>query len=128
MIIGIGIDLIEIKRIEKALQRNNFSEKLFTEHERQYCDARKTLRVHSYAARYAAKEAVAKAFGFGFRGSLSSLVDIEIKNDENGAPFVVLKGGFLDMAEKKNVSKIFISLTHSKEYAIAEVILWSDSI
>ena len=126
LIIGTGIDLIEVKRIEKALKRAAFSEKLFTEYEREYCDLRKTLRACSYAARYAAKEAVAKAFGIGFRGDLSSLRDIEIRNDEKGAPFVVLKNGFLNLAKEKKVSKIFLSLTHTKEYAAAEVILWSD--
>ena len=84
MVIGIGCDIIEIVRIKKAVERASFSERVFTPEEREYCSSRGLQAAASYAARFAAKEAVLKALGTGLRGG--SLQEISITNDALGKP------------------------------------------
>ncbi len=115
MIKGLGIDIVEIERIQKAIDRHGirFLNKVFTEKEQNYC----LSHVHSavrFAVRFAAKEAVAKALGTGFSGI--SFKDIEISNDARGKPFVMLS---LKVATLYQSPQIVISLSHSKEYATA---------
>lgn len=113
---GIGCDLIEIERIEQSLEKygQSFKDKVFTPHEQSYCDSKKNSAQH-YAVRFAAKEAVAKALGCGFGAHLSFL-DLEITQDENGKPHVLLS----DNAKKAhNNPKLHISLSHSKGFAQA---------
>lgn len=124
MIIGIGIDIIEIERIEKAIQMPAFLTKVFTERERIYCDGRGRQRAASYAARFAGKEAVLKALGTGFSGG--TWQDIEIIPDPGGQPQVFLRGHFAEVAKRLQVVKIHISLTHAQMYAAAEALLWGD--
>jgi holo-[acyl-carrier protein] synthase len=124
MIIGIGIDVIEISRIAAAIQKEGFLKKVYTEQERKYCQNRGRHAVASYAARFAAKEAVSKAFGTGFYPGEAK--DIEIVNAANGCPEVILAGDFLQLAKKAGVAKIHISLTHTKEYAAANAVLWRE--
>ena len=121
MIIGIGCDLIEINRIEKALTNPRFAEKVFTVGEIQYCQARGIQKNQSYAARYAAKEAVAKALGSGFRGG--SLQEIEVINNSMGKPEIKLSGKFESFAKEKGCIKIHLSLSHVKAMAVAQVVL-----
>ena len=121
MIIGIGCDIIEVSRIEKALSNHKFTEKVFTEREINYCTARGVQRSQSYAARYAAKEAVAKALGLGFHGG--SLQEIEVINDRMGKPEIKLSGEFQTLAKEKGCTNINLSLSHVKEMAIAQVVL-----
>lgn len=122
MIIGTGIDIIEISRIRQAIERSAFIKRVFTQLEQDYCNSRGVQRVSSYAARFAGKEAVLKAFGTGLSGG--SLQDIEILNDCRGCPKVALRGFYADLAMKMNVKQIHISLTHAREYAAAQATLW----
>ena len=121
MIIGIGCDIIEIERIKKALTKENFAQKFFTEREILYCKARKVQSASSFAARFAAKEAVVKALGTGFREG--EFKEIEILNDELGKPYVKLYGSYKNLAEARGVKKIHLSLSHSQTNAMAYSIM-----
>ena len=120
MIIGIGLDIVEISRIEEALKKDAFRERVFTPAEQRYCDARGKGRAASYAARFAAKEAVLKALGTGFVGG--TWQDIELSLDATGQPWVRLSGYFKETADKLKVTCIHVSLTHSREFAAAQAI------
>lgn len=122
MIIGTGIDIIEINRIKTAVIRQSFVERVFTLSERQYCESRGLQKASSYAARFAGKEAIMKAFGTGLAGG--SLQDIEIFLNDKGCPHVKLSGKFAALARDLGVNSIHISLTHAREYAAAQAILW----
>lgn len=122
MIKGTGVDIIEISRIEKSLTNEKFVERIFTKKEQEYCNSRKQMAVSSYAARFAAKEAVVKALGTGISGG-GLWTDIEILPDDDGAPHVKLYGYFAYTATKRKIYNIFISLSHCKEYAVAQAIL-----
>ena len=123
MIIGCGIDLVKIERIEKIIKRwgNNFTSRIFTPLEEEYCEKKKGNKFQSYAGKFAAKEALLKALGLGLRGA--NWKEIEIKNDELGQPIIDTSGKLKNIAYSKGVSKYFISISHTKEYAIAQVIL-----
>lgn len=126
MILGTGIDIIEIERIKKAIKNKRFIERVFSRDEIQYCQSRGAQSVASYAARFAGKEAVLKAFGTGL--VKGTLLDIEILPDEKGCPHVFLKGFFGEEAKRLAVQEIFISLSHAHAYATAQVIFWGDSV
>ncbi len=121
MIKGIGTDIVEIARIKKALASQSFVSRVYTEKEQQYCQSRGKQQAQSYAARFSGKEAVMKAFCTGLRGG--TLLDIEILPDELGCPKVKLTGYFADLAKKKAIKNIWLSLSHSHEYATAECIM-----
>lgn len=121
MILGIGTDIVEINRIEKAMTWEGFINRVFTPQEIAYCNSRGAQSAASYAARFAGKEAFLKSMGTGLR--YGSLKDIEILPDELGAPVLKLSGVFKEMAEEKGISSIFISLSHSREYATAQCLL-----
>lgn len=120
MIIGIGTDIIEIYRIKKAIERNNrFINKLFTDKEIEYFKS-KNYAPNVIAGNFAAKEAVSKAVGTGFRGF--NLKDIEILRDNLGCPYVIVT----DKVRRKinaNKYKIYISISHSNDNAIAYSII-----
>ena len=120
MIKGLGIDIIEIGRIKKAIENENFLARVFTVKEIAYCEEKKAQKAPSYAARFAGKEAVLKAFGTGLREG--KLREIEIINDELGCPQVFLTGFFAELAKRKNITSIYITLSHTKENAIAQVV------
>ena len=122
MIVGTGIDIIEISRIEAAIIRKSFIHRVFTIHEQEYCESRGVQKAASYAARFAGKEAVMKGFGTGLAGG--SLQDIEIRLNDRGCPYVELTGQFAALAKEMKITKIHISLTHAREYAAAQAILW----
>jgi holo-[acyl-carrier protein] synthase len=122
VIIGMGIDIIEIDRIKEAIRRHSFIERVFTLGEHQYCESRGVQKASSYAARFAGKEAIMKAFGTGLAGG--TFQDIEIFLDEKGCPHVKLSGQFAALASSMGVNTIHISLTHAREYAAAQAILW----
>lgn len=121
MIRGIGTDIVEIARVKRAAGRDAFCRRVCTEAERVYCESRGTQRMASYAARFAGKEAVMKALGTGLRGG--TLHDIEILPDELGAPQVQLSGYFAQLARRKGVLRVWISLSHSRDYATAQCVL-----
>lgn len=122
MIIGTGIDIIEIERVKKAAKNARFIERVFTREEQLYCQSRGAQAPASYAARFAAKEAVLKAFGTGLRKG--TLQEISVVNDALGAPAVLLSGYFGELAREKRISSIHVSLSHAREYAVAQVIFW----
>lgn len=121
MVDGCGIDLVEIVRIERALKRfgQRFLNRIFTPDERTYCLARKRPE-ESLAARFAAKEAVAKALGLGLGEFCWQ--DIEIVRSDNGRPQVKLKGRALAQAKACDIGQVLISLSHTQQHAIAQAI------
>lgn len=114
-----GIDLIEIERVRAAIERHGdkFTARIFTEYEQKECKG----RIPSLAARFAAKEAVAKALGTGI-GDVSWL-DIEIRGDENNAPRLYLYGTAETKAKEKGLSNWSVSLTHTEDQAMALVVV-----
>lgn len=123
LIVGCGIDLVKIERIEKIIKRwgDNFTSRIFTISEREYCEKKKDNKYQSYAGKFAAKEALLKALGLGLRGV--NWKEIEITNNELGQPIIDTSGKLKNIVLTKGVSKYFITISHTKEYAIAEVIL-----
>ncbi|MGI6777156.1 MAG: holo-ACP synthase [Acetivibrionales bacterium] len=124
MSIRCGVDIIEIDRIKKSVGEGNnaFRDRVFTDREIEYCELKKNVKYESYAARFAAKEAVSKAFGTGI-GQGVSLKDIEILNDEFGKPYVVLHNKCREIFEKINGESISLSLSHCKDYAVAYAVI-----
>lgn len=121
MIVGIGTDLVEIPRIQRAIEKNpRFEQRVYTDQEIQYC-RRKTNPWQSFAARFAAKEAVSKAFGTGI-GPVG-LQEIEILNKKNGQPVVVLHGNAQTLAAQRKIQQVHVSLSHSETYAMATAVL-----
>lgn len=122
-ILGIGLDAIETARIDKLISSKgeSFSLRVFTEAEIAYCESKKNRSQH-YAARFAAKEAFMKALGTGKQLGISWR-EIEVDNDELGKPGIRLSGRALEIAQKKGITAIHLSLTHLKEMAIAVVVL-----
>lgn len=121
MIVGIGCDIIEIERIARAIKSESFIRRVFTAEEAAYCQRRGQQAAASFAARFAAKEAVLKALGTGLREG--SLQEIAVDNDGLGKPLVQLSGHFAMLAKQLGVKNIQISLSHSREIATAYVIM-----
>ena len=121
MIVGIGCDIIEIERIARAIKSESFIRRVFTTEEAAYCQRRGQQAAASFAARFAAKEAVLKALGTGLREG--SLQEIAVDNDGLGKPLVQLSGHFAMLAKQLGVKNIQISLSHSRELATAYVIM-----
>lgn len=123
--LGLGLDLIEVKRMEAVIERQGaaFVERVFTAAERAYCEA-KRQPAQFYAARFAAKEAVAKAFGTGIGAEIGWL-DIEVVRDESGAPSIRLSGRGAELATRRSVGGILLSLTHTGGLAAATAVLLS---
>lgn len=121
MIVGVGCDIIEIERIARAIKSESFIRRVFTAEEAAYCQRRGRQAAASFAARFAAKEAVLKALGTGLREG--SLQEIAVDNDGLGKPLVQLSGHFAMLAKQLGVKNIKISLSHSRELATAYVIM-----
>ncbi len=121
-ITGIGTDITEVSRIEKAIERQGeqFIRRIFTANEIKYCSSMKYPAQH-YAARFAAKEAFLKAIGTGWSKG-ACWTDIEIGRNEEGSPFLVISGKTLELAQKSGCSGFFLSLSHTDNYATAQVI------
>ena len=127
MIFGIGIDVVEVERVESSIAEfgERFVSRVFTEAERAYCESQKRPAIH-YAARFAAKEAVAKALGTGIGKELYWL-DMEVRRRESGEPEVFLSGGGEIFCKENKLSQIKISLTHAQHYAAANAVVLSQS-
>ncbi len=121
MVIGIGCDIIEIERISRAIASAAFVRRVYTADEIAYCQGRGQQAAASFAARFAAKEAVLKALGTGLRGG--SLQEIAVTSNALGKPEARLSGYFAELAEQLGVKNIKISLSHSKEMAMAYVVM-----
>ena len=123
MIISIGIDLIEVARIREVLLRTpRFADRVYTAAERAYCDSRGVVAAQHYAVRFAAKEAALKALQTGWRGGIS-WQDVEISAHESGAPYLIFRGEVLAVFEKFRATATHLSMSHTTEHAIAQVIL-----
>jgi holo-[acyl-carrier protein] synthase len=120
---GIGVDAVEIARVERACSRTpGLLGRLFTERERAHCTTRcGDLRFGGLAGRFAAKEAVAKAFGTGLRGF--GWRDVEVLADELGRPAVTLHGNAASLAQRLGAERIHCSISHTADLAIAQVVL-----
>ncbi len=112
----IGVDIIEISRIKNACTRKKFKDRFFTACELAEVSGQKSYHTH-LAGKFAAKEAVAKALGTGFSGI--KWQDIEVLSEESGKPIIILKGKALEIFTAKGFEKILITISHSREYAIA---------
>ena len=125
-IFGIGVDVVENVRIRQSVDRlgKAFVDRIFTAKEQEYCESMKFSSRH-YAARFAAKEAIAKAFGTGIGANLN-WTDMEILRRDSGEPFVVMSGAGKAFAEKHAIRKIMISLTHTDQYAAANAVACCD--
>jgi holo-[acyl-carrier protein] synthase len=123
MVIGIGTDLIEIARIAQSVERfgERFLERIYTPREIAYCQ-RKRSSAESLAARFAAKEAAAKALGTGINHGIGWL-DLEVVREPSGKPTLQLSGRAAKRARQLGVATINLSLTHSKDIAMAFVIM-----
>ncbi|MFZ1685494.1 MAG: holo-ACP synthase [Candidatus Zixiibacteriota bacterium] len=122
MIIGVGIDQLDIARVERELAgTTGFREQVFTEVEVAYCEAKAHPAMH-YAARFAAKEAFMKGLGTGWRDGIG-FGEIEIRNDSMGRPALQLRGRAQEMAQDRGVTAIHVSLTHTRTFAAAVVLL-----
>jgi holo-[acyl-carrier protein] synthase len=121
-IIGHGIDLVEVERIERMLAEHGgrMLDRLFTKTEQEECagDARSASR---FAARFAAKEAGLKALGTGLSGGIQ-WTDVSVANDAHGAPNLLLAGKALEVASGLGITRCVVSLSHTRTHAIASVI------
>src|SRR5579862_8545789 len=123
MIVGTGIDIAEVPRIAKSIERfgDRFVRRIFTEGEIRHCDS-KANRVERYAARFAAKEAAMKAIGTGWNHGVTWR-DVEVSRMPGGRPTISFHGKAAEFAARLGAVHVALSLSHTKEYAIAQVIL-----
>lgn len=117
MILGIGNDMIEIERVRKACEKQAFLVRCYTDKEIELCAG----KAATLAGNFAVKEAVAKSFGTGFREFETR--DIEVLRDELGKPYVNLYGGAKAIYERMGATAIHVSITDTKEYAVAVAVL-----
>ena len=126
-----GVDLVEVSRLKDAYERHEaFGEDVFTEAERAYCLKRNNPYPH-LAARFAAKEACLKAFGLGISepgglGGRGRLREIEVESSASGKPTLKLSGSMERMSARKKITRSTISMSHTIELAVAQVILLGD--
>ncbi|MBA3883295.1 MAG: holo-ACP synthase [Chthoniobacterales bacterium] len=122
-VLGVGVDIVENARIQHSLERfgDRFMHRVFTAGEIEYCQSMKFPARH-FAARFAAKESVSKAFGTGI-GRAMGWRDIDVHREGNGQPFVVLEGRAKQLAAERGVIVVWISLSHTEHHAVASAIL-----
>lgn len=113
MILGVGTDMVEIGRMERACKKDAFLKRAFTPEECRQAEG----KLSKLAGNFAVKESVAKVFGTGFRTFMPG--EIEVLRDELGKPYVVLYGGAKALAEQMGIQKLWVSITNTKEYAVA---------
>ena len=123
MIVGTGIDLVEVPRIAAAIAQfgDRFLRRIYTEREIRYCDSKQN-RAERYAARFAAKEAALKALGTGWKRGVAWR-DVEVGREPGGRPTLALHGKAAEFATKLGAKRASLSISHTKEQAIAQVIL-----
>lgn len=118
---GIGVDMLEIERMRRAMERHpRILERTFTEEERAYCD-RTARPAQHYAARFAAREAVLKALGTGFSRGIG-LKDVSVALDDAGRPHAVLRGRALEVAREQGVQEVALSLSYTHDVALANAV------
>ncbi len=118
-IVGIGTDIVECVRIARMIEEHGevFLRRVYTDHEIRYCQARKRAMEH-FAGRWAAKEAILKCLGTGWRRGIN-WTDLEVRNDANGMPCVNLHGAVKELAERLGIGTIHLSISHCRAYATA---------
>jgi holo-[acyl-carrier protein] synthase len=125
MIIGAGVDLAEVDRIQLALEDprigRRFRARVFTEKEIAYCETKRRGKYESYAGRFAAKEAVMKALGRGW-GAKVRWLDIEVARARSGKPEIILHDKTAEFAEQLGIRRWALSITHTKQHGLAHVI------
>jgi holo-[acyl-carrier protein] synthase len=123
VIISIGIDIIEVRRIREVIERTpRFLERVYTSAERSYCESRGAVAAQHYAARFAAKEAALKALQTGWSGGIA-WQDVEITARESGAPLLLLHGIVRQLFDQSGATAAHLSISHTTEHAIAQVVL-----
>ena len=127
-ILGTGVDIVETTRIQSSLDEfgERFLNRCFWPDEVAYCNGMKFPALH-FAARFAAKEAISKAFGTGI-GHQLGWKDMEIRKRDSGEPFVVLHGKGADLAKGRGVTEVFVSLSHCKDYAAAHAVVVGNAL
>jgi len=122
-VLGIGVDLVECARIQRSLDRfgERFLHRVFTKGEIEYSMSMKFPARH-LAARFAAKEAVSKAFGTGI-GKSMGWRDIDVHKKPTGEPFLIFAGGAETLAKERGVTNALITLSHSEQHAVATIVL-----
>jgi holo-[acyl-carrier protein] synthase len=125
MIVGTGVDIVEVSRMAGAIERfgSRFLERVFTPAEIRYCESKKN-RIERYAARFAAKEAAIKAIGTGWRHGVA-WHDVEVRRESGGRPTISYSGKAAEFAAALGMKRASLSLSHTAEHAIAQVILES---
>ncbi len=123
MIVGTGIDIIEVPRVAHSIERfgRRFTERVFTKAEIRYCES-KVNKAERYAARFAAKEAALKAIGTGWRRGVA-WQDVEIGHEPGGRPTISFSGHAAEFAARLGMKRASLSVSHTREYAVAQVIL-----
>ncbi|MFW6190014.1 MAG: holo-ACP synthase [Planctomycetota bacterium] len=123
MIVGIGVDVVEVERIAAALEHHGdrFVQRIFTPEEADYC-RRSARPPERFATRFAAKEAALKALGVGWRRGLR-LLDVMVSTDELGAPNIEFAGKVLQRSRRLGVERVHVSLSHGRTGAVAQVVL-----
>jgi holo-[acyl-carrier protein] synthase len=118
-IVGIGTDIVECLRIGRMVEQHGelFLNRVYTPREIRYCQARKHATEH-FAGRWAAKEAIMKCLGTGWRKGLC-WTDMEIRNDHQGKPLVLLRGAARDQAQHMGIGAVLLSISHCRAYATA---------
>jgi holo-[acyl-carrier protein] synthase len=121
-IVGIGTDIVECLRIGRMIEQHGelFLDRVYTEREVRYCQARKRAVEH-FAGRWAAKEAILKCLGSGWRKGLC-WTDMEIRNESSGKPVVLLCGAAKESAQQLRINDILLSISHCRAYATAHAI------
>lgn len=121
-IIGIGTDITECLRIARMIERHGelFIDRVYTPDEIKYCQSRKQATQH-YTGRWAAKEAILKAIGTGWRRGISWR-DMEVRNDLSGKPVVAVRGGVKEVIERLGISEIHVTISHCRSHATATAI------
>ncbi len=123
MITGSGIDLVNIERLKNVINKwnNHFLRKIYTDQEIKYCEKKKKKRYQSYAGIFAAKEAWVKALGTGFYNI--KWKEIEVRKNSLGRPMIHLSDRLLTITKKRKIDRIHLSISHTEELAIAQVIM-----
>jgi holo-[acyl-carrier protein] synthase len=126
-IVGIGTDIVECLRIGRMIEHHGelFLTRVYTEREIRYCQERKRAMEH-FAGRWAAKEAILKCLGTGWSRGLC-WTDMEVRNDADGQPRVLMCGAAKDIAQRRHISDILISISHCRSHATAYALALGDS-
>jgi holo-[acyl-carrier protein] synthase len=118
-IVGIGTDIMECLRIARMIERHGelFINRVYTPEEIKYCQSRRQATQH-FTGRWAAKEAILKALGTGWRRGISWR-DMEIRNDLGGRPVVAVRGGVKEVVQQRGITKLLVSISHCRTHATA---------